>query len=200
MTDIGGAKQSYWKLLAKAVGLGLFTGLFGNVYLIGIDVLTDLIWGEDWANEGWFSGDLWTLLVPVAGGVAVGLLYRLLDLPPRFPGFIEDLDKGEVEPKTAPGVLAVAVLTLISGPSLGPEAPMGTAGGAAGTWLARRSNGDAQTVRRMSFIGISGAFGGCCRRPSVALFSRSSWSTSRRATTTSRIWFPEWWRARSPLG
>lgn len=156
---------SYRTVLLHAVALGLFTGLFGIVYLVGVDVLTEWIWGDDWENQGWFSGNIWMVVIPAVAGLLVGLIYQVLRLPPRFPGFIEDLEDGQVEPTTAPAVLGIAVLTLISGPSLGPEAPMGTAGGAAGTWLARRRGGDARAVRRLSFIGISGAFGGLLSTP-----------------------------------
>jgi H+/Cl- antiporter ClcA len=155
----------YRRVLIEAVCLGLFTGVFGIVYLVGVDYLTEAIWGDEWSTQGWFSGSVWMLMIPVAAGLLVGLMYSRFRLPARFPGFIEDLEAGEVDPKTAPSVLAIAVLTLISGPSLGPEAPMGTAGGAAGTWLARRRGGDAETVRQMSFIGISGAFGGLMSTP-----------------------------------
>lgn len=165
MTAAAPDPVAYRTVLIESIGLGLFTGVFGIAYLVGVDYVTEAIWGEDWPSRGWFSGSLLMIVVPVAAGLLVGLMYEFFRLPPRFPGFIEDLEAGEVEPRTAPSVLAIAVLTLVSGPSLGPEAPMGTAGGAAGTWLARRRGGDADSVRRMSFIGISGAFGGLMSTP-----------------------------------
>lgn len=155
----------YLTLLVKTVLLGLFAGLFGVAYLVGIEVLTEWLWGEDWATRAWFSGNLWTILIPTAAGLVVGAIYKVFRLPARFPGFIQDLQDGEVDPKTAPGAVGIAVISLISGPSLGPEAPLGAAGGAAGTWLARRRNGDVDEVRQMTFIGISGAFGGLLSTP-----------------------------------
>jgi H+/Cl- antiporter ClcA len=155
----------YRRVLVEAVGLGLFTGAFGIAYLVGIDYLTEAMWGDEWSSQGWLSGSWWRIAIPVASGLLVGLIYEAFHLPSRFPGFIEDLEAGEVDPKSAPSALVIAVLTLVSGPSLGPEAPMGTAGGAAGTWLARRRGGDEGTVRQMSFIGISGAFGGLMSTP-----------------------------------
>jgi H+/Cl- antiporter ClcA len=161
----GDSLAGFRRVLVESVGLGLFTGAFGIVYLVGIDYLTEAIWGDEWSTQGWFSGSVWMLVIPVVAGLLVGLIYRTFRLPSRFPGFIEDLQEGEVDTRTAPSVLVIAVLTLVSGPSLGPEAPMGTAGGSAGTWLARRRGGDAESVRQMSFIGISGAFGGLMSTP-----------------------------------
>lgn len=155
----------YRLILGQAILLGVFTGLFGAAYLIVIETLTDWIWGDDWATEGWFSGNILTIAIPVVAGVVVGIVYKVFRLPARFPGFIEDLQGGEVDPKTTPGAVGIAIISLISGPSVGPEAPLGAAGGAAGTWLARRRNGDADTVRQMSFVGISGAFGGLLSTP-----------------------------------
>ena len=104
-------------------------------------------------------------IIPILAGLLAGLIYKVFRLPARYPGFIEDLQEGEVDPKTAPGAVAVAVISLISGPSVGPEAPLGTAGGAAGTWLARRQGGGEDNVRQMTFVGISGAFGGLMSTP-----------------------------------
>lgn len=56
--------------------------------------------------------------------------------------------------------ILVAVVSLIVGASLGPEAPLGRAVGAAGTWLARRKGGDETEVRTATFTGMSGMFGG----------------------------------------
>jgi H+/Cl- antiporter ClcA len=149
----------------QAIGLGLFAGVFGVVYLLGVEFLTELIWGEEPVETGWFSGDLEVVLIPIVFGLVVGLIYRIFKLPPRFPSFIEDLQEGVVEPKTAPGVLGIAFLSLISGPSLGPEGPMATAGGAAGTWLARRRGLEKEGVSRLTFVGVSGAFGGLLSTP-----------------------------------
>lgn len=156
---------AYRRVLVQAVGLGVFIGVFGALYLILIEVLTDWIWGEDWAGEGWFSGDIWSFSIPVVAALLVGLTYKVFHLPARYPGFIDDLEEGEVEPTTAPGAVAIAVMSLVGGASLGPEAPLGTAGGAAGTWLARRGVGSKEEVRQLSFIGISGAFGGLLSTP-----------------------------------
>ena len=154
-----------WLVVGESVVLGAFTGVFGVVYLWLIEWLHEHLWGEHVGESDWFGGTIWVLAIPVAAGLVIGLVYKGLRLPPRFKGFVEDLEEGEVDPKTAPGSLLIAIVSLISGPSLGPEAPLGAAGGAAGTWMARRRNGDADDVRQLSFIGISGAFGGLLSTP-----------------------------------
>jgi len=76
-----------------------------------------------------------------------------------------ELEEGHVEPKTAPAALLIAWVSLVGGASLGPEAPLGTAGGGAGTWLSRRTGGDAEDTRVATFAGISAVFGGVLSTP-----------------------------------
>jgi H+/Cl- antiporter ClcA len=151
--------------MVYAVALGLVTGVFGVLYLLLTEWLSDAIWGDEPLATGWFSGDISNLLIPVIAGLVVGAIYQVFRLPSRYPGFIEDLKEGMVDPKTTVGAIVIAVFSLISGPSVGPEAPLGAAGGAVGTWAARLRGAEEERVRQMSFVGISGAFGGLLATP-----------------------------------
>lgn len=156
--------DNYWRTIWRALLLGVFGGLFGLAYLVGVEEAIHLIWPE-WESSEWFSGNLAVVSIPIVAGLLVGVIYKVFKLPPRFDGFIEELEAGEVEPNTAPGAIGIAVISLVGGASLGPEAPLGTAGGAAGTWLARRRGGDDAEVRQATFMGISAAFGGLMSTP-----------------------------------
>ena len=112
--------------MVYAIALGLVTGVFGVLYLFLTEWLTGAIWGEEPLSTGWFSGDVWNILVPVVAGLVVGAIYQVFRLPSRYPGFIEDLKEGMVDPKTTVGAIVIAVFSLISGPSVGPEAPRRT--------------------------------------------------------------------------
>ncbi|MEA1903790.1 MAG: chloride channel protein [Actinomycetota bacterium] len=157
-------KPSPARAIGRAVALGAITGVFSLVYLFLVEEGTHALWGDEGSTE-WFSGGVWSIVIPIGAGLLIGLTYVLLKLPARFDGFISELQDGHVEPSTAPGALLVAVISLIGGASLGPEAPLGTAGGAAGTWLARRAGADEERVRVATFTGISGAFGGLLSTP-----------------------------------
>lgn len=156
--------RSYLQALLRAVILGLFSGAFGLVYLFVVEGGIHLAWG-DWESVEWFSGELQVLLIPIVAGLIVGLVYLSMNIPPRFKGFIDELEDGHVEPKTVPGAALVSVISLIGGASLGPEAPLGTVAGGAGTWMAKRAGGDEQEVRTSTFVGMSGAFGGLLSTP-----------------------------------
>jgi H+/Cl- antiporter ClcA len=156
--------NSYWRIIVRSIGLGLFAGVFGLIYLALVRTGTDALWG-DWETPGLFSGTWQVMVIPIAAGLLVGIIYKVFRLPPRFEGFITELQEGHVDPRTAPGAVGIALVSLIGGASLGPEAPLGTAGGAAGTWLARRRGEDAEGVRQSSFVGISAMFGGLLSTP-----------------------------------
>lgn len=94
-------------------------------------------WYTD-SHPGWFGGHWWWVAVAAAAGVVVGLLRRLTRLPEQVPGLFEDLKTEHVDPGLVAGVAVVSAVSLIGGASLGPEKALGTMGGGAGSWIARR--------------------------------------------------------------
>jgi H+/Cl- antiporter ClcA len=158
------SRRKYAILIGHSALLGLFGGLLTVLYLLAIEGGVHVLWGET-DQMGWFSGSWQMLVIPTVAGLVAGFAYRRTSLPARFKGFIAELEEGEVEPSTAPGALLVAVVSLIGGASLGPEAPVGTGGGAAGTWLARRRGADDAGTRALTFAGMSAAFGGLVSSP-----------------------------------
>jgi H+/Cl- antiporter ClcA len=156
----------YPGLLLKAAVLGVITGLFGILFLGATKGLTNLVWPSDWDQRDWFSGSVWTVAIPLAAGLFVGVVHRAFHLQPKYPSFIDDLREGHVETDEAAGAVGISVVSLVGGASLGPEGPLGATGGAIGTWLARRSDdADEEDVRQFNFVGISGAFGGLLSTP-----------------------------------
>jgi H+/Cl- antiporter ClcA len=151
--------------IVDAVLLGLVGGVFATIYLVVVEGGIHLLWGGEIGNAEWFSAPLGVLFIPVGSGIVVGVIYRYFHLPPRFKGFIDELEEGQVEPRTAPGAILVAVVSLIGGASLGPEAPLGTGAGAMGTWMARRRGMNEEGIRSESFAGMSAVFGGLVSSP-----------------------------------
>ena len=121
--------------MGYAVVLGVF-GAFAGLVFIGV-----IKFGGKWYDDsdpGWFGGHWWWVAVAAAAGVVVGLLRRLTRLPWEIPGLFDDLQTEHVDPGLVPGIVAVSAVSLIGGASLGPEKALGTMGGGAGSWIARR--------------------------------------------------------------
>ena len=156
----------FWRPVWWALLLGVFAGVFSLGYLWLERLGFQLLWPEE-PPTGWFSGEWWWILIPTGAGVVVGTLYQVFHLPARLPGFVEELEEGRVEWRHAPGAVIVALVSLIGGASLGPEAPLGTGSGGAGSWLAERRGADAAGTATATFAGMSGAFGGLLSSPLV---------------------------------
>ena len=90
----------------------------------------------------------------------VGLLRRLTHLPARLPSLIEDLSQAHVELRSVPGTVAVSLVSLIGGASLGPEQALGSMGGGAAEWISRRRGLDEEDDRVNTLTGFAGAYGG----------------------------------------
>ena len=150
-------KREFWVLMGYAVVLGVF-GAFAGLVFIGV-----IKFGGKWYSDpdpGWFGGHWWWVAVAAAAGVVVGLLRRLTRLPQEVPGLFEDLKSEHVDPGLVPGVVAVSAVSLIGGASLGPEKALGTMGGGAGSWLARRRALSKEDSQVNTLAGFAGAYGG----------------------------------------
>lgn len=159
--------SEYWQLLGWAVLLGAFMGLVAVVFLAAIDLGIELIWPEA-TPTGLFSGEWW--FIPLIGsfGVAVGLLRRVLKVEPVIPGLFEEIEERRVEPSKVLGRVAVAFVSLMSGASVGPEAPLATMGGGAATWVSERQQLPTEMRETNVLSGMAGAFGGFFAAPIIS--------------------------------
>jgi H+/Cl- antiporter ClcA len=150
-------KREFWVLMGYAVVLGVF-GAFAALVFIGV-----IKFGGKWYDDshpGWFGGHWWWVAVAAAAGVVVGLLRRLTRLPEQVPGLFEDLKTADVDPGLVPRVAVVSAVSLIGGASLGPEKALGTMGGGAGSWIARRRALGTEDSQVNTLAGFAGAYGG----------------------------------------
>ena len=161
-----GYGRGFWRLMAVACVLGVFGGAF-SLILLGL-----LHLGEFWyhyASPGWLGGQWWWIAVTAGAGLLVGLLRALTRLPEKTPGLIADIETAEVEPGIVPGILLVSTASLLGGASLGPEKALGSVGGGAGYWWAKRSRFNADDRAAATLSGMSGAYGGLFSSPLIVV-------------------------------
>ena len=127
-------------------------------------------------DPGWFDGSLWWVAVTAGAGLIVGVLRRFLHVPDKVPGTVEMIKEQRVEPSMVPGAVAVSLVSLAGGASLGPEDALGKIGGGLGTWISERRKLGEDVRATNTLSGMSAAYGGCCRLRS---WRRSSPSRSR---------------------
>jgi H+/Cl- antiporter ClcA len=147
-----------------AVALGIFGGFAGLVFLGVIDR------GEKWnvdSNPHWFGGHWWWVAVTAGAGLIVGVLHRLLRVPELTPGIIAEIKTGQVDAPLVPATVLISAVSLIGGASLGPEKALGSMGGGAGTWVAKRRKLNSEDSEVNVLAGMAGAYGGLLSSPVI---------------------------------
>jgi H+/Cl- antiporter ClcA len=119
-------------------------------------------------NPGWLDGSLWWVAVTAGAGVLVGVLRRIFRVPNKLAGTVEEIQEQRVDPATVPGAVAVSLVSLVGGASLGPEDALAKMGGGLGGLVSERQNltKDLRTTNTLS--GMAAAFGGLLSSPIVA--------------------------------
>jgi H+/Cl- antiporter ClcA len=160
MIDTQARPRPYFALLGTAAILGLATAVITFIFVAVVGVATDALWGQAAAATG-LPAPVWTLLVCTSGGLLVGILVRIFgDHSGIFAEIMREFGRtGRFEYRHAPGILLTGLVSLVSGGSLGPEAPLADASGGLGTWLAERLGFDERRTRSLSYSGLSGMLG-----------------------------------------
>ncbi len=161
------SEARYRRLLLAAVALGVGGGLialaYSSVTTWGIDRLFGDPTSEPWSGSWW-----WILLVP-AGALLVVVLRKAWRVPTKVPGAIAYAQRAKVEPASAPSLVAVSVVSLITGASLGPSFGIVVAGGGMGAWLVSRTKDrTTDTEQGYTLSGMAGSLGAVFSAPLFA--------------------------------
>src|SRR5215468_6758609 len=151
--------RGFWTIIGYAVVFGIVLAFAGLAFL-GLLKGGTRLWFTLPKNPDWFSGHLWWVAVTAAAGVLVGVLRHVFRLPAKLPGTMKELRDERVEPSTALQAVAVSLVSLVGGASLGPEDALGKMGGGLGTWISERRKLDSSTSATNALSGMAGAYGG----------------------------------------
>jgi H+/Cl- antiporter ClcA len=157
----------YRKQLLAAVFLGVFGGVFALAFSIITTWAIDRLFGE--ARSDVWSGEWWWIALTAGGAVLVTAMRKALTVPDEVPGAIAMAKAARVDPKLAPRLVIISVVSLVAGASLGPSFAIVVAGGGMGTWLVqRRLHSEPEDDGQYTLTGMSGAFGGVFTSPLFA--------------------------------
>ena len=157
MIDPQAKPKFYFRLMVLVAVLGFISAAITFAFMALVHEGTKVIW-EQAAQLVGISMPLFTILVCTLGGLLVGLLVKLFgDHSGIFAEVMREFGKtGRFDYRNAPGIVITAFFSLISGASLGPEAPLADACGGIGTWASDRLKLDEQETRSMGYSGVSG--------------------------------------------
>ena len=157
----------FWLVVRDAVLFGVVLAFVGLAFLGLIKGGTDL-WFTLPKDPGWFDGSLWWVAVTAGAGLLVGVLRRVFRVPLKLPGTVKELKDQRVEPSTVPGAVAVSLVSLAGGASLGPEDALGKMGGGLGTWVSERQKLGEDVRATNTLSGMAAAYGGMLSSPILA--------------------------------
>jgi H+/Cl- antiporter ClcA len=157
----------FWSIVLYALVFGVILAFVGLAFLGLVSGGTDL-WFTLPKHPGWLDGSLWWVAVTAGAGLLVGVLRRAFQLPLKLPGTVENIKDARVEPSMAPKAVAVSLVSLVGGASLGPEEALGMLGGGLGTSISRRRKLDDDIGATNALSGIAGAYGGMLSSPILA--------------------------------
>jgi H+/Cl- antiporter ClcA len=193
MIDPQARAAPYIKLLALVVVLGLLSALLTFAFMALVHQGTGLVWDQIAPALG-IDQRLFTILVCSLGGVLVGLLVKVFgDHSGIFAEVMQEFGKtGRFDYRSAPGIVITAFVSLLSGASLGPEAPLADACGGMGTFISDKLKLDEQETRTMGYSGVSGMLASFITSPfSGALLGlESAQGESRGRQTYFWVLFP----------
>ncbi len=161
------AEQWYRRLLAMALVLGVAGGLFALFYSGLTTTGISFFFGEPTSDP--FSGQWWWIPLVATGALIVAALRQRTGLSGKVPGGIALVRVGWVDPSTALPVIAVSIVSLIFGASLGPSLGIIVFGGGLGAWLvSRRPEADEAERQENSLAGMAGGLGAVFSGPLFA--------------------------------
>lgn len=177
MRERGPDQVQFWLL---ALLIGVAAGLAALGFRLGIAALQRAIYGADDVTLASAAGELpwlWVLIVPVIGGLAVGLILDRFTADGRVRAVSDviegaALDGGRVETREGLASAAASLVTLGTGGSSGREGPVVHLAGVVSTFVARRINASPVTGRELLGCAVAGAVAASFNAPIAgALFA-----------------------------
>ena len=157
MIDPHEGAKAYLRLMGVVALLGIVSALVTFVFMLVVNQGIALVWEQTMLASGLNAG-LFTLLVCTLGGLLVGLLVRFFgDHNAIFAELMQEFGRtGRFDYRHAPGIVVTALISLVSGAALGPEAPLADACGGIGTLAGEKLKLNDQEIRTLGYGGLSG--------------------------------------------
>lgn len=166
MDDLFTKDPNFWRRMGRAVVIGTLAGAATLGFTQMVRFGTDLIWPES-IDYGWLGGDWWWLGILTGTGLIVGILRTLLPVD-DLSGSLAIIQTSRVDRSTAVPAIAISIISLVGGASLGPFDGGVRSGATIGDWYST-IRGLSETEREVSTTsGINGSLGALLTAPILA--------------------------------
>ncbi|MBD2526896.1 chloride channel protein [Nostoc sp. FACHB-133] len=159
-TSIETHKTTFSRLLLYAACLGVSIGCLSSVYYFALQLGTQAIWTVLLNALGVKDFRSYTWIITAIAGLLVGLVVYYLGAPTGLNAAVDEIHReGRIDYRQTPGMVIASWLSLVSGSSAGPEAPLVDINGGIGSWMAEKLKLGRDETRILTFCGMSAALG-----------------------------------------
>ena len=180
IADINLDKRSltYHQIILCSVVIGIVGGLVATIYYFVLEGMMHGVW-HTVPNflqpyfPSWLPAKNYVLIATTIGGFFVGLVLYFMGLPGEMAQVVDRIHSpGKIDIKKTPAMIIASLIAITAGGSAGPEAPLVQVNGSFGSWLGDKLNVTSDSVRIMTFCGMSAALGAFFGAPiGAALFA-----------------------------
>jgi H+/Cl- antiporter ClcA len=175
----------YRRLIGAAVGLGIAGGVLSLVYLTGTGALIDRVFGS--ADGTLWSGQWWWVPLTAAGAVIVVWLRGAWGVVEHVPGGVQIIEAGKIDHSSGAKWVGLAIISAVTGASLGPSFALAVMGGSLGSWLADYRWPEDEANQDYTLTGVAAGFGAAFTSPILAAFIVTELAPTPRARYVAAI-------------
>ncbi len=169
---------TYHQLILCSVVIGIVGGLVATIYYFVLEGMMHGVWHTipnflEPYFPSWFPAKNYVLIATTIGGFCVGLVLYFMGLPGEMAQVVDRIHSpGKIDIRKTPAMIIASLIAITAGGSAGPEAPLVQVNGSFGSWLGDKLNVTSDSVRVMTFCGMSAALGAFFGAPiGAALFA-----------------------------
>jgi H+/Cl- antiporter ClcA len=166
MDDLFARDRGFWLRMGRAVIIGTLAGAAALAFTQIVRYGTDLIWPET-VDYGWLGGEWWWVALLGTTGLIVGVMRLLLPVD-EINGSLTILQESSVDRSTALPAIAISIVSMVGGASLGPFDGGVRAGATVGDWYSSLRGLSDREREVNTASGINGALGGLLTAPVLA--------------------------------
>lgn len=169
---------SYTQLVLCAALIGAVGGLVATIYYFVLEFMMHGMWHTAPAFlepyfPSWLPTQNYVWIATTVGGFCVGLILYFMGLPGEMAQVVDNIHSpGKIDVRKTPAMIIASLVAITSGGSAGPEAPLVQVNGSFGSWLGDQLRLSGESVRVLTFCGMSAALGAFFGAPiGAALFA-----------------------------
>jgi H+/Cl- antiporter ClcA len=166
MDDFFARDRDFWLRMARAVVIGTLAGVAALVFTQIVRYGTDLVWPES-VDYRWMGGEWWWVALLGLTGLVVGVMRLFLPVD-DLNGSLTVIQESSVDRSTALPAIAISIVSMIGGASLGPFDGGVRSGATVGDWYSSIRGLSDREREVNTASGISGSLGGLLTAPVLA--------------------------------